>query len=639
MRRVPKSQRRDTNSAPLTLQGEQSCACGGGCPRCAENSSRRNALAESQPETLPAPDANQVAAAEHGVSGSGLPLPPGPRALLEAHLGTRLADVSLHIGPHAAEAAAHLGAAAYTLGRDIAFGHGFYAPDTGRGLRLLSHELTHVVQSRGAQQMPLQAGDTATAVAPLEREADRVSEALGRDRVVVRERLGQRMPLRHPVFISAHGDQGYLDAAAQFYASWGYSPIHKGVRSIEQMVKTLAGESSIGQVTIVSHANPKLIRMRFVEGGRDQVLKSDWDVDTAAKSTSLEWHLAPSSMIDTVIQNVQGKSPNPLTKIGPVTDPLVRQFIWWVVDEVFAEYGGYAVAAALRMKAVAEQHAMVYSNRLLSPPPQPTGAGSAQPTITANDLADAEKAVRMEAVRWGWSKNPPPALQGQASVERQLSESPSSEVVRLTDKPDFFADLSKVRSAITPGSWIEVQGCNAGADRDYLTGMQRFFGGSATPKVSAPDWYQGFGHYGWTSVPDTDKDARAQWAQKGVAEAFAYWFPIITGSKLPKVRTHTNLRDYLRQGHALPLARPGAIGTARVLLLAGKREEAFLVWLHDHQYRLAKVVDIRKAFFGRGSFANNVKNVPIDFLQEHFAGSTKTILRPSPEYQKHIISV
>ena len=41
------------------------------------------------------------------------------------------------------------------------------------------------------------------------------------------------------------------------------------------------------------------------------------------------------------------------------------------------------------------------------------------------------------------------------------------------------------------------------ADKDYLKGMQRFFGGASSPKVSAPDWFQTFGHYGWTWVADS----------------------------------------------------------------------------------------------------------------------------------------
>lgn len=57
-------------------------------------------------------------------------------------------DVRLHADPTAAASATALGARAYTAGRDIYFGQGWYAPETREGRRLLAHELTHVVQQR-----------------------------------------------------------------------------------------------------------------------------------------------------------------------------------------------------------------------------------------------------------------------------------------------------------------------------------------------------------------------------------------------------------------------------------------------------------------------------------------------------------
>ena len=178
---------------------------------------------ERGPSTI---GSNRLAWAENGVRGVGLPLPAGPRALLEAQFGRGFADVRLHTGPRAADAARQLGAAAYTLGRDIAFDQGFYAPHTGSGLRLLAHELTHVVQAQGAPARPLPAGEAAASLKPLEREAERASDAFGRGPTIVQERLAGRMPLCHPVYISAHGNKAYLDVAADFYRKWGYTPVH-----------------------------------------------------------------------------------------------------------------------------------------------------------------------------------------------------------------------------------------------------------------------------------------------------------------------------------------------------------------------------------------------------------------------------
>jgi len=60
-------------------------------------------------------------------------------------------------------------ALAYTVGRDVAFGAGQYAPQTGAGRKLLAHELTHVVQQRdmGSKMVAAPIGDLTHSMAPI----------------------------------------------------------------------------------------------------------------------------------------------------------------------------------------------------------------------------------------------------------------------------------------------------------------------------------------------------------------------------------------------------------------------------------------------------------------------------------------
>lgn len=76
----------------------------------------------------------------------GVPLEPATRAAMEPRFGRRLGDVRIHTDGAAAKAAQATGAEAFTLGTQIVFGAGRYAPSTDRGERLLAHELTHVAQ-------------------------------------------------------------------------------------------------------------------------------------------------------------------------------------------------------------------------------------------------------------------------------------------------------------------------------------------------------------------------------------------------------------------------------------------------------------------------------------------------------------
>ncbi len=76
----------------------------------------------------------------------GEPLSEEQRARFEAAFGRDLGHVRVHRDAEAVGAAEALSAHAFTVGSDIFFGEGEYAPGTPGGDRLLAHELTHVVQ-------------------------------------------------------------------------------------------------------------------------------------------------------------------------------------------------------------------------------------------------------------------------------------------------------------------------------------------------------------------------------------------------------------------------------------------------------------------------------------------------------------
>ncbi|GAB4203256.1 MAG: hypothetical protein OHK0022_27260 [Roseiflexaceae bacterium] len=91
-----------------------------------------------------------------GLSG-GEPLPSTEQSFFEAELGYRLDDVRLHTGAQAERLANSLNAQAFTVGQNIVFGPGTYAPGTTAGRYLLAHELTHTIQQTGGRALaPLQ---------------------------------------------------------------------------------------------------------------------------------------------------------------------------------------------------------------------------------------------------------------------------------------------------------------------------------------------------------------------------------------------------------------------------------------------------------------------------------------------------
>ncbi|MDR3698742.1 MAG: DUF4157 domain-containing protein [Candidatus Sulfopaludibacter sp.] len=72
------------------------------------------------------------------------------RALMESRFGESFHNVRIHTSHRAAETADSLHSRAFTVGEDIVFGDGEFAPETIGGQRLLAHELAHVVQQRQA---------------------------------------------------------------------------------------------------------------------------------------------------------------------------------------------------------------------------------------------------------------------------------------------------------------------------------------------------------------------------------------------------------------------------------------------------------------------------------------------------------
>lgn len=192
-------------------------------------------------------------AAVHQVLRSpGQALDPATRALVEPRLGRDFGDVRVHTDPGAAGSAEAIRARAYTSGSHIAFAAGQYAPHTPAGLRLLSHELGHVVQQRGSP-----AGQAAIARWPWDEEVPmkKVMPAAALLRVVhgkmFRELNGYPMKDMLAAF-AAHASDGTLDRLiANFDAAEGVDRPRLKVAMDAAKIKsrgTPATEAEIGDL-------------------------------------------------------------------------------------------------------------------------------------------------------------------------------------------------------------------------------------------------------------------------------------------------------------------------------------------------------------------------------------------------------
>ena len=91
----------------------------------------------------------------HAISslrGRGRGLNPTEKNYYEPRFGRDFSHVRLHDGARAADIADAVRARAFTVGNHIVFNRGELSMSSNAGRQLLAHELTHVVQQRGARQ-------------------------------------------------------------------------------------------------------------------------------------------------------------------------------------------------------------------------------------------------------------------------------------------------------------------------------------------------------------------------------------------------------------------------------------------------------------------------------------------------------
>jgi hypothetical protein len=118
------------------------------------------------------PDVQDAISRSRGTGGT---LDAGVQSRFAGTLGD-LSDVRVHADDHADQLNRSVSARAFATGTDVYFAKGEYQPGSAAGDKLLAHELTHVVQQRGAPTAgPLSVSDPGDA---METEADSVADRL-----------------------------------------------------------------------------------------------------------------------------------------------------------------------------------------------------------------------------------------------------------------------------------------------------------------------------------------------------------------------------------------------------------------------------------------------------------------------------
>jgi hypothetical protein len=215
----------------------------------------------SAPSITPQRESNGSAApdgVQRVIDSGGQPLDGAVRSHMEQRFAHRFSDVRVHSDSAAASSANMLDASAYTVGKNIVFGGGRYAPHSREGQALLAHELTHVVQSAGVKEpsiirrQPKSKESTAKPQTGTQKASNTGVQAGG----------GPATPRKDYVFIMGKDRRGtgnpfYTLAERYFRAHLPAAQFETSTRNLADLLSWISTnvKDPIGNIYIVSHAN------------------------------------------------------------------------------------------------------------------------------------------------------------------------------------------------------------------------------------------------------------------------------------------------------------------------------------------------------------------------------------------------
>lgn len=427
--------------------------------------------------------------------------------------------VRIHTDARAAESAQALNALAYTVGRDVVFGPGQYAPGTHSGMHLLAHELAHTVQQGALQGPPqslvagpLRVGAPGTAS---EQEADRagVQVAAGREVTLCQTAGPILQRAEQGTYVSTLGDRPFLDAGASYYRSWG----HPNVRRVSNFGEVLEGldrsRGPIDSFRIVSHASAGGLQLGLLP-----TIQPEWFSSTAAQYTTPQRFRNDYTLLQLISNNLFNRLVTAL-RVDATTGPLMtaigaggttaiaadsdlgimlcamlesywlrniqldiggaprianHQVIQDFINRRLTTYRRLVVAnAGDRDQRRAAERAITRLARAI-----PGAVAAAEIPLTPITQADADTL----ADPFTDPQARPPRLAG--NIATAIAEGANGPYVRR---------LRRVRTKINENTHIEIRGCNLGRSPVMLQSLRQFFGPPGhLPSISAPDLFQYF---------------------------------------------------------------------------------------------------------------------------------------------------
>lgn len=309
------------------------------------------------------------------------------------------------------------------------------------------------------------------------------------------------------VFMSTSGTPQFLDSAKKFYTFFGLQP--KDIKSIEDLVLLLADPSNTTtykRLLMVSHAHPRgMIIPFFTKGsvGTNKEVFRGFAISDLEGLKVLNPFNPPvfnwDSVIASIMSNIRGNAAhaNALAPFGLKTSGLppveLQPFFYECLNFVFVNTNGHVklsngnvVNATQRksfagfVKEIGNQRKKLLVNTTINgnvvTAPQ---LQALQDMLTALPLSDLNAGSVYTMTDFG-SDN--------------MNFFPTLDNAVRAVQDDFHAKVVQMRKRFIPTSAIDIRGCRAGDDSDYLVAIREFFHQPNDPKlnVSAPRWFQSY---------------------------------------------------------------------------------------------------------------------------------------------------
>jgi len=203
----------------------------------------------------------------------GQPMSKSLRQFYDRSFGYDFNQVRLHTDSQAAATADAVRARAFTVGNNIFFGPGEYAPDTTRGRKLIAHELTHTLQQRGVAEsgssglVQRAMGDGHDLTSPRFKGDADLEAAFDNEIVIEKDDEGEAVEkLQHALI-----DAGCLLPSYGVDGKFGWETYHA--------VKKFQGQTGIGVDGEVGPDTMLQLDLRFPPEGQITLPPGDWTED------------------------------------------------------------------------------------------------------------------------------------------------------------------------------------------------------------------------------------------------------------------------------------------------------------------------------------------------------------------------